>query len=145
MDYTAGSPGRVFVMRVDHGEDLLAALTGLAGAEGVETGVVLVLGALADGRMSEGPTTRTLPPVPVLSAFEDGRELLGAGLLLREEERPVLHLHGAVGRAGAVSVGCLRERARVYATVEVILFELLLGARRCADPVSGFSRVEFGG
>ncbi len=144
MDYTSGTLGRVFVARVDHGEDLLAALVGLADAEAIEVGAVLVLGALADGRMAEGPTTRDLPPVPVFSAFEDGRELLGAGTLLREEGRPVLHLHAAAGRAGATSIGCLRERAGVYATVEVVIFELLLEARRHADPSVGFSRLEFG-
>ena len=144
MDYSSGSLGRVFVARVDHGEDLLAALVGLADTEGVAVGAVLVLGALANGRMAQGPSTRDLPPVPVFSAFEDGRELLGAGTLLREEGRPVLHLHAVAGRAGATSVGCLRERADVYATVEVVIFELLLDARRCVDPAAGFSRVEFG-
>lgn len=144
MDYTSGSLGRVFVARVDHGEDLLAALTGLADAEEVEVGAVLVLGALINGRMAQGPTALALPPVPVFTAFEDGRELLGAGTLLREEGRPVLHLHAATGRADATSIGCLREQAGVYATVEVVLFELLLGARRRMDPASGFSRVEFG-
>ncbi len=143
MEYTSGTVGRVILARVDHGEDLLEAITTLAEREGIEVGLVLMLGALESGRMAQGPEALTLPPVPVFTGFSDGRELLGAGTLLREEGRPVLHLHGATGRAGATAVGCLRDTAGVYATVEVVLLELALGAVRRPDPVTGLSRLAF--
>ena len=141
MEYTVGVPGRVVLARIDHGEELLGALTTLAEREKIETALVLVLGALASGEMAQGPTSLTLPPVPLFSGFADGRELLGVGTLLTEDERAVLHLHGATGRAGATAIGCLRGEARVYATVEVVLLELALEAARRAE--SGLSRLVF--
>ena len=143
MEYTSGTVGRVILARVDHGEDLLGAITGLAETEGIDAALVLMLGALESGRMAQGPKALVLPPSPVFAAFSEGRELLGAGTLLREEGRPVLHLHAATGRAGATSVGCLRDEAVVYATVEVVILELALGAVRRRDPVTGLALVAF--
>jgi predicted DNA-binding protein with PD1-like motif len=143
MEYAAGTVGRVFLIRVDHGEDLLAAITTVAGAEGVGTGLVLLLGALETGRMVEGPATPAFPPVQVLTAFADGREVLGVGNMVCEEGRPVVHLHAATGRAGLTAVGCVRGDARVYATVEVVLLELAVTATRCCDAETGLSPIVF--
>lgn len=143
MEYASGTVGRVFLLRVDHGEDPLAAIAAVADREDVGTGLVLLLGALETGRMVEGPETLALPPVPVATAFADGREVLGIGNLAREEGRPVVHLHVATGRAGTTAVGCLRGDARVYATAEVVLFELALGAVRRRDLATGISPIAF--
>lgn len=143
MEYAAGTVGRVFLIRVDHGEDPLAAITTVAEREDVGAGLVLMLGALEAGRMTEGPETLAFPPVPVATAFADGREVLGVGNLVREEGRPVVHLHVATGRADTTAVGCLRGDARVYATVEVVLLELALDAARRRDPATGLSPIAF--
>ncbi len=143
MEYASGTVGRVFLIRVDHGEDPLAAIAEVADRENVGAGLVLLLGALAAGRMVEGPETLALPPVPVATAFADGREVLGVGNLAREEGRPVVHLHAATGRAGTTAVGCLRGDARAYATVEVVLLELALEAVRRRDPATGISPIAF--
>ncbi len=143
MEYASGTVGRVFLVRVDHGEDPLAAIAEVAEQEEVGAGLVLLLGALETGRMVEGPETLAFPPVPVATAFADGREVLGIGNLTREEGRPVVHLHAATGRAGTTAVGCLRGDARAYATVEVVLFELALGAVRRRDPATGISPITF--
>ncbi len=78
-----------------------------------------------------------------MTAFADGREVLGIGNLVREEGRPVVHLHAATGRAGTTAVGCLRGEARVYATVEVVLLELAVTATRCCDAETGLTPIVF--
>ncbi|NLX48976.1 MAG: DUF296 domain-containing protein [Methanospirillum sp.] len=143
MEYREGAIGRVFLVRVDHGEDLLAVVTGVAGEEGIETGLVLLLGALARGRLVEGPAALDLPPVPIATAFLDGREVLGVGTLVREDGRPALHLHAATGRRGVAAVGCLRDEAQVYAVAEVVILELSLAAVRRRDPSTGLSPIAF--
>jgi predicted DNA-binding protein with PD1-like motif len=143
MEYACGTVGRVFLARVDHGEDLVQAITALVEREKVETGFFVLLGALESGRMTQGPASLALPPVPLSIAFADGREVLGAGDVLRTDGVPSIHLHIATGRDGAAATGCLRDDARVYAVVEVVLFELGLGARRYLDPSTGLSRISF--
>ena len=144
MEYTAGTVGRVFLIRVDHGEDLLAAITTVAEREAVAVGLVLLLGAVERARLSEGPETLVLPPVPIATAFFDGREVLGIGTIVREDGRPVLHLHAATGREGTTATGCVRAEARVFAVAEVVLFELALTAIRNRDATAGFSPLAFG-
>lgn len=90
MEYAAGTVGRVFLIRIDHGEDLLAAITTVAEREAVGVGLVLLLGALERGRLVEGPETLELPPVPIATGFLDGREVLGIGTVVCEGGRPVL-------------------------------------------------------
>lgn len=143
MEYAAGTLGRIFLIRVDHGEDLIAAITTVAGAEGVRTGLVLLLGALETGRMVEGPATLAFPPVQDLTAFADGREMLGIGNLVCEEGRPVVHIHAATGRAGTTAIGCLRGDAHVYAMVEVVLLEFAVTAARRSDAETGLSPIVF--
>lgn len=144
MEYAAGTIGRVFLIRVDHGEDLLGAITTVAEREEIGVGLVLLLGALERGRLSEGPETLGLPPVPIATAFFDGREVLGVGTVVREEGVPSLHLHVATGRDGAASVGCLRSEAQVFAVAEVVVLELGVSAVRRCDPETGLSPLAFG-
>jgi len=46
--------------------------------------------------------------------------------------------------SGTIAVGCRRGDARVYATAEVVLLELALGAERRLDPATGLSPIAFG-
>jgi predicted DNA-binding protein with PD1-like motif len=143
MEYAAGTVGRVFLIRIDHGEDLLAAITSVAERETVGVGLVLLLGALERGRLTEGPETLELPPVPIATAFLDGREVLGIGTVVREDGRPVLHLHAATGRKGTTAVGCLRGEAQVFAVAEAVLLELRVDAVRCSNVSTGLSPLAF--
>jgi predicted DNA-binding protein with PD1-like motif len=143
MEYAAGTVGRVFLIRIDHGEDLLTAVTAVAEREAVEVGLVLLLGALERGRLVEGPETLELPPIPIATAFFDGREVLGIGTVVCEGGRPVLHLHAATGRSGRSAVGCLRSEAQVFAVAEAVLLELAIEAVRCSDAATGLSPLVF--
>ena len=55
MHYSEGRLGRIFVLRIDDGEDFLAATKEFIQNKSVQTGTILFLGALRQGRMVTGP------------------------------------------------------------------------------------------
>ena len=129
--------GRVFLARVEHGENPLEEIKKLVRKEGVQVAVFFVLGALKSGTVVTGPREAVLPPVPNWFQFDDGREVMGIGTILFDENEPVLHLHGGLGRDKDAVVCCLRDQAEVYITVEVVILELCgIHALRKLDPLT---------
>jgi hypothetical protein len=137
MQYTEGQLGRVFVVRIDDGEDMLVSLHQFIGDKGILAGSILFLGALMNGRMVTGPEEPVIPPVPHFVMFEGGWEVFGIGTIYPGEGGPHIHYHASVGRAGHALTGCLREKATTYLIVEVIILEFTgLSARREFDEKS---------
>jgi predicted DNA-binding protein with PD1-like motif len=134
MQYTEGQIGRVFVVRIDDGEDMLESLrTFIAGKE-IRAGSITFLGALMSGRMVTGPEEPVIPPVPHFVMFEGGWEVFGIGTIYPGEGGPHIHFHASVGRSGHALTGCLREQATTYLIVEAIIHEFVgLTARREFD------------
>ena len=64
MQYTEGKPGRVFIVRVDHGEDLIATLLQFVTDHQVNSGYIRFMGALESGQIVTGPEVLCLPPNP---------------------------------------------------------------------------------
>ncbi|MCK7494582.1 MAG: DUF296 domain-containing protein [Comamonadaceae bacterium] len=64
MQYSEGNLGRVFVLRMDHGEDLIASLQKFVREKKIESCMALFMGALVDGRAVTGPEAPAVPPVP---------------------------------------------------------------------------------
>jgi hypothetical protein len=134
MQYTEGQLGRVFVVRIDDGEDLLGSIHGFIEDKGVQAGSILFLGALMEGRMVTGPEEPVIPPVPHFVMFEGGWEVFGVGTIYPGEGGPHIHYHASVGRAGHALTGCLREKATAYLIVEVVILEFTgLTARKEFD------------
>lgn len=123
MKYSQGKTGRIFVARVEDGDDLLSELKQLAQKEKVEAGILYVIGALKEASLVVGPEKCALPPVPVWRKFDDCREIVGIGTLFWDQEEPVIHLHGTLGRGDTTLMGCVRGECEVYLVVEVILLE----------------------
>jgi predicted DNA-binding protein with PD1-like motif len=145
MQYKEGRTGRVFVLKVEHGEDLLECIKKLVIQERVEGGVLFLLGGLDSASVVVGPKRKEIPPDPEWRHFQDGRELLGTGTVFRDGREPLIHLHASVGRGDTVLTGCVREKAAVYLVGEVILLELLgTGARRQFDGDLGLHVLGFG-
>ncbi len=137
MQYTEGQLGRVFVVRIDDGEDMLISLRQFISDKGVQAGSILFLGALMNGRMVTGPEEPVIPPVPHFVMFEGGWEVFGVGTFYPGEGGPHIHYHASVGRAGHALTGCLREKATAYLIVEVVILEFTgLSARREFDEKS---------
>ncbi|HIE31195.1 MAG TPA: DUF296 domain-containing protein [Methanosarcinales archaeon] len=145
MEYQTGCIGRVFVARIDHGEDLIAELIGLARLEGIRQAFFILIGAVRDLRLVTGPKEDTVPPDPVWSSITEVQEILGVGNILWNDDTPAIHLHAALGRDEAARVGCLRERVSVYLTVEVFIIEMIdmtaAPVERIPDAVLGIARM----
>ena len=131
MQYSEGQVGRVFVVRIDDGEDFLVSMRRFIADKGIESGSVLFLGALMNGRMVTGPEEPVIPPTPHFVMFEGGWEVFGVGTIYPGEGGPHIHYHASVGRAGHALTGCLREKATTYLIVEAVIIEFtgLFGRR----------------
>jgi uncharacterized protein len=134
MQYSEGQLGRVFIVRIDDGEDLLDAMQQFALDKKILTGAILFLGALKEGRMVTGPEELTIPPVPHFVMFEGGWETFGVGTIYPGDSGPAIHYHASVGRAGHALTGCLREKATAYLVLEAVVIEFTgLDVRREFD------------
>jgi len=123
MQYAQGQVGRVFVVRIDNGEDFLELMRRFVAEKGILCGSVTFLGALMTGRMVTGPEEPVIPPVPHFVLFEGGWEVFGVGTIYPGEGGPHIHYHASVGRAGHALTGCLREKATTYLIIEAIIIE----------------------
>ena len=138
MRYSEGSLGRVFFVRVDHGEDLLETLRSFARAQGIHAGIIQFIGAVAEGRIVTGPARPVLPPEPSLQSFSGGWDILGFATITPGPQGPHLHYHASAGRGTEALTGCLREKAMTYIVVEAVVIEILgTTIRRRYDPVTG--------
>jgi hypothetical protein len=134
MQYTEGQIGRVFVVRIDDGEDMLLSLRQFITDKNIQAGSIHFLGALMNGRMVTGPEEPVIPPVPHFVMFEGGWEIFGVGTIYPGEGGPHIHYHASVGRSGHALTGCLREKATAYLIVEAVIMEFTgLSARREFD------------
>jgi len=134
MQYTEGQIGRVFVVRIDDGEDMLLSLRQFIIDKNIQAGSIHFLGALMNGRMVTGPEEPVIPPVPHFVMFEGGWEVFGIGTVYPGEGGPHIHYHASVGRSGHALTGCLREKATTYLIVEAVIMEFTgLSARREFD------------
>lgn len=134
MQYTEGQLGRVFVVRIDNGEDMLISLRQFIDDKSIQAGSILFLGALMNGRMVTGPEEPVIPPVPHFVMFEGGWEVFGVGTIYAGEGGPHIHYHASVGRSGHALTGCLREKATTYLIIEAVILEFTgLTARREFD------------
>ncbi len=92
MQYTEGQLGRVFVVRIDDGEDMLVSLRQFIIDKGIQAGSITFLGALMNGRMVTGPEEPVIPPVPHFVMFEGGWEVFGIGTIYPGEGWPAYPL-----------------------------------------------------
>lgn len=125
MQYSQGNLGRTFVVRFDDGENLLEELKKLIKHENIKAGFVHVIGALSSGKAVLGPHKKEYPPNPFWWEFDDAREIIGTGIFALEGDEPKLHLHSGIGHSSESKVGCIREQAKVYITVEAIIQEII--------------------
>lgn len=144
MEYAKGKIGRVFTVRVDHGDDLILELIKIAELEHIKSAVFVLLGALKEAKLVTGPKENLTPPKPVWSGFEDAHEILGIGDIFLKDGKPKIHLHAGAGRGETTKLGCLRGESEVFMVVEAFVFELDgISARRVTDNEQGFAPVSF--
>ncbi len=124
MEYAQGTFGRVFLVKFEHGDDLLKEIESLLEAENISLATIALIGALASADIVTGPEKKELPPEPIWNSFDDGREVVGLGTLVRKNGKLTAHIHSAFGKGREVLVGCLRKKSEVFITVEAVVTEL---------------------
>jgi hypothetical protein len=140
MQCAEGRPGRIFIVRIDHGEDLLGVLEQCIREKEIHCGVIQVLGALGAGKMVSGPEEMVLPPYPHWEDFNGGWEMIGLGTISWSDDRPHIHLHSAAGKGNRTLTGCLREKAEVYIVTEAVITEISgVQSVSCPDRTTGLS------
>jgi predicted DNA-binding protein with PD1-like motif len=145
MKSSQGQSGRVFVIRLEDGDVVPDCIERFAGEHGVTHGQVILVGGIGGGEVVVGPRhSQARPPEPMLLPVDGAHEILAVGVLAPNQDgKPVLHIHGALGRSGKTTTGCLRPGVSTWLVGEVILYEILgVSAARLRDEASGFELLE---
>ncbi|PIE71568.1 MAG: DNA-binding protein [Deltaproteobacteria bacterium] len=142
MKYTTATWGRIFVIRLEDGDIVHAAIEQLAQTEKITAaGLIIVGGADEGSRLVVGPeSTRGVPVNPMQHVLDNAHEIVGTGTLFPDDTGvPTLHLHMACGRNDQTVTGCIRQGVKVWHVMEAILFELNdCTAVRRTDAATGF-------
>lgn len=147
MKVVEGRIGRVFVIRLEDGDIVPGCLERFAAGQGVEVGQAVLVGGIGGGEIVVGPRdSEAMPPEPMFLPIDGAHEVLGVGVLAPNEDgKPVLHIHGALGRSDKTMTGCLRSGVKIWLVGECILYEILgAAAKRVKDTASGFALLEPG-
>jgi predicted DNA-binding protein with PD1-like motif len=145
MKASEGRLGRVFVIRLEDGDQIPSCVERFAEEKSISVGQVVLVGGIGSGQVVTGPRfSDRMPPDPVLLPVDGAHEVLGLGTLaLGEDGKPALHIHAALGRSGQTLTGCLRPGVDTWLVGEVILYEITgINAKRIMDKKSGFALLE---
>ena len=124
MQYQIGQTGRVVVARLSEGEDLYESIEAIARKEDIRAAAVLITGGIRKADVVVGPKTEIPNIEPDFKRFTGPGEVLGIGTLYWDEEKPILHIHTAMGKGEAITVGCPRGGAEIFLILEVTIIEL---------------------
>lgn len=134
MKASEGRVGRVFVIRLEYGDIIPECIERFAEANKISVGQAIMVGGIAEGQVVVGPRrSNEVPPEPMLVPIDGVHELIGVGVIAPDKTgKPVLHVHGSLGRSGKVTTGCLRPGVSTWTVGEVIICEIL-GANAVRD------------
>jgi predicted DNA-binding protein with PD1-like motif len=141
MKYCEGKIGRVFVIRLEDGDELPGCIEKFAAEHKISVGQAILVGGIGSGEVVSGPRkNKELPIDPMLIPIDGVHEVVGVGVLAPDRKgTPQLHIHAALGRAGKTTTGCLRMGVKTWLVGEVILYEILgADVARLPDKESGF-------
>ena len=142
MQYSEGQLGRIFALRLEDGEPMPQTLEDFLVSQGITHGIAFMVGGADTGsRVVVGPEdSRALPFNPMVTALVGAHEILGVGTIFpNEEDRPVLHMHGACGRKENTITGCIRAGIHAWHILEIVVLEITgLQAARLPDARTGF-------
>ncbi len=124
MEYTQGTIGRVFLVKFQDNDVLIANLSVLAKREKIKAATMIFIGALKKGDLVTGPKKPVIPPEPNKVIFKDGWEVMGMGTIFTNARGPQIHIHASMGKKNKVLTGCVRGNSKVFLVVEAIILEL---------------------
>jgi uncharacterized protein len=146
MKYTEANVGRIFILRLEHGDQIPHVIEDFAQRKNIASGVVWFIGAAdKESKVVVGPEDSSDSRlIPAIAYLPDVSEAIGVGTIFTNESQvPKLHLHSAFGRGTSTISGCTREGVHIWHIGEVIILELVNStARRKIDPKTGFELLE---
>jgi predicted DNA-binding protein with PD1-like motif len=144
MKSSEGQIGRVFVLRLEDGDAIPGCIESFAAEKAISVGQVILIGGIGEGQMVVGPQRSQLPTNPLLLPVDGAHEVVGLGIITPDENnKPVLHIHAALGRAGQTITGCLRPGVSTWLVGEAVIYEILgTNAARLPDAESGFNLLD---
>jgi predicted DNA-binding protein with PD1-like motif len=141
--YSQAKLGRIFILRLEHGDVLHQEIEQFCRQESVRAAALIVLGGADKGsELVVGPERQDRSPIVTLVETLDAvHEVAGVGTVFwdKETDAPATHIHVAAGRGTSTHTGCVRRGVRVWQTIEIVLWELTDStATRVLDPELGF-------
>jgi predicted DNA-binding protein with PD1-like motif len=134
--------GRVFILRLEHGETVHQEIEKFAREKSIRAAALIILGGADRGsKLVVGPEDSGERPVTIVERLlDDMHEVSGTGTLFPDPDgNPMLHMHMALGRQDNAAVGCIRRGVKVWEIMEAVLFELVdTEASRIFDKRAGF-------
>lgn len=124
MKVQEGKLGRVFVLAFDHEEELLDPLKKFIKEKNIRTGFMYLIGAIQSGKIVCGPEKTEIPPKPIMKELKEAKEVVAIASIFWEGKEPKVHLHASLGKGDKTLLGCIREAAKVFITIEVLLLEV---------------------
>jgi len=127
MKASEGRVGRMFVIRLEDGDIIPECIERFAEINKISVGQVVMIGGIGEGQVVVGPRrSNEMPPEPMLVPIDGVHELMGVGVIAPDKTgKPVLHVHGSLGRSGKSTTGCLRPGVTTWTVVEAIILEIL--------------------
>ena len=143
MLYSEARLGRVFIIRLEHGDVVHEEIERFAREHAIRAAELVVVGGADEGsKLVVGPERGDQTPiVTLIHALQGVHEAAGTGTVFWDEEAnvPVAHIHIACGRDGSAVAGCVRQGVAVWQMMEIVLFELAgTSAARVHDSQLGF-------
>lgn len=120
--FAEASLGRLFVVRLPHGGDLLESIKGFAVERGVEAGVLWVIGAVRKASISFYDQAEKSY---VKQSFEEPMEILACtGNIGRLKGETLVHAHITLAKRNGETVGGHLEEGTTIFSAEMFLLEL---------------------
>ena len=147
MQYSEAKLGRIFVIRLEHGDIVHEQIEQFAMEKSIRSATLVIVGGADQGsKLVVGPERADQSPiVPFIHTLGDVHEVAGTGTVFwdAETDRPTTHIHIACGRDASTITGCVRQGVRVWQMMEVVLFELTNStAARVPQPGMGFKALQ---
>lgn len=146
MKYTEAKAGRIFVLRLEHGDIITDTVQEFAKDKSIKSAYVQIVGgADVNSKIVVGPVDGTAARPEKVYLHTDGvSEMFGVGTLFSNEEgEPKLHLHSSFGRGEKVNTGCCWPGVVTWHIGEVIIHELITDkASRKINIDNGFELLE---
>ncbi len=146
MNFTEAKLGRIFILRLHHGETLHEVVEKFAAEKKVKSALCFFLGGAQDkSKVIVGPKDgNAMPPEPMMTLLRGVHEGCGVGTIFTDEEgKPKLHMHASFGRNDNAVTGCVRAGVEVWQIGEVVVLELAgSSAKRKKNEATGFEFLE---